>query len=81
VTRVKTGDRVVASFVPACGTCWYCLHEQSHLCLSSPETKFVPRFARANGTEGFGFIGLGTFAEQMTVNEGAVVKIRSDLPD
>jgi S-(hydroxymethyl)glutathione dehydrogenase/alcohol dehydrogenase len=81
VTRVKPGDRVVASFVPACGSCWYCVHEQSHLCLASGETRFVPRLARADGSEGFGFTGLGTFADQMTVNEGAVVKIRSDLPD
>ena len=29
VSRVKKGDRVIASFVPACGACWHCLHEQS----------------------------------------------------
>jgi Zn-dependent alcohol dehydrogenase len=46
------------------------VHEQSHLCLASGETRFVPRFARADGSEGFGFTGLGTFADQMTVNEG-----------
>src|SRR5262249_35775342 len=32
VTKVKKGDRVVASFVPACGTCWFCLHDQSNHC-------------------------------------------------
>ena len=32
VTRVKPGDRVIASFVPACGDCFFCLHDQSHLC-------------------------------------------------
>lgn len=26
VTRVKVGDHVVCSFIPACGTCRYCLH-------------------------------------------------------
>ena len=28
VTKVRKGDRVVASFVPACGVCWFCLHDQ-----------------------------------------------------
>ena len=32
VTKVKPGDRIVASFVPACGECWFCLHDESHLC-------------------------------------------------
>src|ERR1700757_3344093 len=32
VSCVKKGDRVVASFVPACGACWSCLHEESELC-------------------------------------------------
>lgn len=29
VTRVHAGDRVVATFVPACGTCWYCTDRKS----------------------------------------------------
>src|SRR5436309_9477719 len=32
VARVAVGDRVIGSFVAACGTCWYCLRDQSHLC-------------------------------------------------
>src|SRR5215510_14563599 len=32
VSRVQPGDRVIASFVPACGDCWFCLHDQSQLC-------------------------------------------------
>ena len=32
VSRVKKGDRVIASFVPACGACWHCLREQTELC-------------------------------------------------
>src|SRR5499427_10411011 len=29
VSRVKKGDRVIASFVPACGACWHCLRGQT----------------------------------------------------
>jgi S-(hydroxymethyl)glutathione dehydrogenase/alcohol dehydrogenase len=81
VTRVKQGDRVVASFVPACGTCWYCLHDQSNLCQASGELMFVPRATRPDGSPAFSFTGLGTFAEAMTVNEASVVKIETDVTD
>src|SRR5437867_1187405 len=32
VTRVEPGDRVIASFVPACGTCFFCVRDRSNLC-------------------------------------------------
>ena len=32
VSRVAVGDRVIASFVPACGNCFFCLRDQSQLC-------------------------------------------------
>ena len=32
VTAVAVGDRVIGSFIPACGVCWFCLHDQSNLC-------------------------------------------------
>ena len=81
VTRVQVGDRVVASFVPACGTCWYCLHEESNLCDYEIPALLAPRAARSDGATCMAFTGLGTFAEAMTVNESSVVKIESDVPD
>jgi S-(hydroxymethyl)glutathione dehydrogenase/alcohol dehydrogenase len=32
VTSVKPGDHVVLTFVPACGSCYYCEHGQGFLC-------------------------------------------------
>ena len=32
VTRVKVGDRVISSGLPACSNCFYCVRGQSHLC-------------------------------------------------
>jgi S-(hydroxymethyl)glutathione dehydrogenase/alcohol dehydrogenase len=81
VTRVKVGDRVIGSFIPACGVCWYCLHDHSNLCAETYPVMFVPRARRADGTELQGFTGLGTFAEMMTVSQHSVVKIETDLPD
>jgi len=81
VSRVKTGDRVVASFVPACGACWHCLREQSELCEAETEIAMAMRGTRPDGNPYFCMTGLGTFSSVMTVNEASVVKVETDLPD
>jgi len=81
VIGLKVGDRVIGSFIPACGVCWYCLHDQSNLCAETYPVMFVPRVRRANGDELQAMTGLGTFAEMMTVSQHSVVKVESDLPD
>src|SRR6266508_1074988 len=81
VTRVKKGDRVVATFVPACGACWYCLHGRSNLCEDTGAVMMVPRAKRADGTPVPGFTGLGTFSDTMTIAESQAVKVETDLPD
>ena len=32
VTHVKPGDHVVLSFVPQCGECFHCIHDEPYLC-------------------------------------------------
>src|SRR5262245_30230210 len=81
VSRVKKGDRVVASFVPACGACWSCLHEQSELCEKENEIAMNMRGMRPDGNPYFCMTGLGTFSDVMTVDESSVVKVDTDLPD
>jgi S-(hydroxymethyl)glutathione dehydrogenase/alcohol dehydrogenase len=81
VTGFKVGDRVIGSFVPACGVCWYCRHDQSNLCQQALPLMFVKRVRRHDGEELHAMTGLGTFAELMTVSQHAVVKVESDLPD
>jgi S-(hydroxymethyl)glutathione dehydrogenase/alcohol dehydrogenase len=81
VSRVAVGDRVVASFVPACGECWFCLRDQSELCDHELISMMTPRGNRSDGSPYLGFTGLGTFAEAMTVNQASLVKIESDVPD
>ena len=81
VTKVKKGDRVVASFVPACGTCWFCVHEQSNLCEFEPNTMMAMRGTRPDGSPYLCMTGLGTFAEAITASEHSVVKIETDVPD
>jgi len=81
VTRVQKGDRVVATFVPSCGHCWFCLHDQSNLCEMTMEMMITPRASRADGTPVIAFTGLGTFGEIMTVKESQAVRVATDLPD
>jgi S-(hydroxymethyl)glutathione dehydrogenase / alcohol dehydrogenase len=81
VTGVKAGDRVIATFIPACGHCWWCLRDQTNLCERSMEVSAVPRFKRSDGSVMPAMTGLGTFAEAMTVADASVVKVETDLPD
>jgi S-(hydroxymethyl)glutathione dehydrogenase/alcohol dehydrogenase len=80
VSRVKVGDRVIASFVPACGTCWYCLRDQSNLCEHGNDLMLATRGVRSDGTPVFGMTGLGTFSDVMTTEESMVVRVETDLP-
>ena len=81
VTKVRKGDRVVASFVPACGTCWFCLHDQSNFCEREAESMMAPRGTRPDGSPYMCMTGLGTFAEAITTSEYSVVRIEGDVPD
>jgi S-(hydroxymethyl)glutathione dehydrogenase/alcohol dehydrogenase len=80
VSRVRAGDRVIASFIPACGNCFHCLHGQSNLCEQSGESMIVARAHRPDGSGVFGMTGLGTFADVMTAHEASLVKVETDLP-
>ncbi|MFC3174293.1 Zn-dependent alcohol dehydrogenase [Novosphingobium bradum] len=79
VRRVAPGDRVICTFVPACGICWQCLSGRSHLCetngkVEKPKLMYDGRLIAA-------LSGLGTMAPLMTVHETNVVKVETDLPD
>jgi S-(hydroxymethyl)glutathione dehydrogenase/alcohol dehydrogenase len=81
VTNVKPGDRIIASFIPACGNCWFCLHDESHLCDNEMNVMMAMRGSRADGNQYMAMTGLGTYAEQMTCDYSSIVKVESDLPD
>ena len=81
VSKVKPGDRIVAAFIPACGECWFCLHDQSHLCDVEMAVMMSMRGNRPDGSQYMAMTGLGTFAEAMTCDERSIVKIDSSVPD
>ncbi|SEG83862.1 S-(hydroxymethyl)glutathione dehydrogenase / alcohol dehydrogenase [Thermomonospora echinospora] len=81
VRRVRPGDRVLASVVPACGTCWQCVNGMSQQCELNPLVKAAVRFELADGRRAAAVCGCGTFAEAMVVHEASVVPVRTDLAD
>jgi S-(hydroxymethyl)glutathione dehydrogenase/alcohol dehydrogenase len=81
VSGVKVGDRVLASFTPACGHCFFCLNQQTHLCETTFQVYMAGRGTRADGSPITAMTGLGTFADVMTAHEYSVTKIETDLPD
>jgi S-(hydroxymethyl)glutathione dehydrogenase/alcohol dehydrogenase len=80
VQEVAPGDRVIASFVPTCGACWFCTNGEGHLCTSSAAARQAVRGTRGDGSTVTAMSGLGTFADVMTTGAASVVKVETDLP-
>jgi len=85
VTRVKPGDHVVFSFVPACGYCPPCADGHSNLCdngaalLVGAQLDGTTRH-HARGQDIWTMVCLGTFARHTVVNEMSCVKLEDDIP-
>jgi S-(hydroxymethyl)glutathione dehydrogenase/alcohol dehydrogenase len=80
VTALAPGDRVIANWLPPCGTCASCVRGEPYLCLTHVIAAYLePRFL-AGDTPAFGFGGCGAFAEEMVVPESGAVKIAADVP-
>ncbi|MCL2586444.1 MAG: NDMA-dependent alcohol dehydrogenase [Streptosporangiales bacterium] len=86
VTRVRPGDHVVCSFIPACGTCRYCSTGRQNLCDHGAEigTGMLAdgtfRFHDDDGTDLGGFCMLGTFSERAVVSEHSCVPVEDGIP-
>ncbi len=79
VERLKAGDKVIISFVPACMHCNPCLRGQSYLCADMGPMIATPHFL-IDGKPVHGFSGCGTFSDQIIVPASAAVKVDDDIP-
>jgi Zn-dependent alcohol dehydrogenase len=86
VTELATGDHVVVSWVPQCGTCFFCRRGQPQLCQSADVVLMAgglldgtPRL-RLDGAPLFQMCGTGTFSEVTVIPATAAVRIPDDLP-
>ena len=84
--QFAVGDRVVLSFLPACGECQRCQSGEGYMC---------PRGAAANGagellrgghrlhrgdTGVFHHLGISAFADHAVIDQRSAVKIDQDIP-
>ena len=80
VSRVRPGNRVIASITPVCGTCWHCLRQETHLCDRNAEMLPRLRATRPDGSQANALAGIGSFADVITVDEASCVPVQTDLP-
>jgi S-(hydroxymethyl)glutathione dehydrogenase/alcohol dehydrogenase len=82
VSYVKPGDHVITCLSVFCGQCNFCVAGKPHLCTKEATRRGFdqPQRLSKDGAPVFQFLDLSSFAEQMLVHEGAVVKIRDDMP-
>ncbi|MDH6574972.1 alcohol dehydrogenase catalytic domain-containing protein [Kitasatospora sp. MAP5-34] len=83
VAGVAVGDRVVLCWMPPCGVCPHCRRGQGHLCVTSLRRLGAPGFTFGSGeaaVEASGFYGTGTFAQEVVVPAGSVIKVPGDMP-
>ena len=81
VETLRPGDRVIASWVAACGRCFWCIRGQAHLCSNLALSGTRAPWRLADGREVYALTGLGTLAELTLASELACVKVETDLPD
>jgi S-(hydroxymethyl)glutathione dehydrogenase/alcohol dehydrogenase len=80
VTGLAAGDRVIANWLPPCGTCSFCVRGEPWLCLTHVIAAYLePRFL-VGGEAAYGFGGCGAFAQEMVVPVSGAVRIADDVP-
>src|SRR3954465_13878314 len=85
VTSVKPGDHVVISWVPQCGECYFCQHDQGELCKAADAS--LATGGLLDGTPRFRWkdaplqqmAASGTFSEVSIIPESGAVKIPDDV--
>jgi len=81
VRGLKPGDRVVSTPNPECGRCWYCVNGQPNLCVTIGDVRSRPAARSSEGRVIGSLAGLGSFREEMNVDETMLVKVETSLPD
>jgi alcohol dehydrogenase (nicotinoprotein) len=85
VRRVAVGDRIVCSYIPACGACRPCSTGHQNMCvkgLNAGTGMFLDGTFRFHlGEEDLGgFCTVGSFSQQAVVSEWACIPLPDDIP-
>jgi S-(hydroxymethyl)glutathione dehydrogenase/alcohol dehydrogenase len=79
VGDVAVGDHVILAQIAPCGRCPVCLRGEPIMCPHARAQRTAPRL-RVRGLETWTMTGLGTFAEEAVVPQGAAIRIDDDVP-
>jgi S-(hydroxymethyl)glutathione dehydrogenase/alcohol dehydrogenase len=79
VDRAAVGDHVVLNWSPACRACWFCERGEPWLCAAGG-TPAVQRGTTADGDPLHVTLGLGALAEEVVVDQSAVIGVGDDVP-
>lgn len=85
VTRMKPGDHILLTFIPACGKCRFCSMGMSPLCdkganiLLGPQMDGTFRMHTEGGEDAGQFCMISTFSEWTVVPEDSIVPLDEDL--
>ena len=82
VTNVKPGDHVVLSFIPQCGDCFFCVHDQPFLCsVAKQDGNLFDGTTRVHSGSDDVFVMsfLGNMAEYAVVPSACVIAIEKDF--
>jgi S-(hydroxymethyl)glutathione dehydrogenase/alcohol dehydrogenase len=79
---LQPGDHVVLSWEQDCGSCYYCIGGQPHLCQSGvlAMMKGKENVFRKGDIEIARLVGVGSFAERTVVRARAAIKIPKEAP-
>lgn len=86
VTRLSVGDHVSLNWAPACGACFYCLHDSPNLCDAYLDPIWAgvmldgsPRYA-LGGQPVYHYCGLGCFSDYVVAPEQSCVRLDPRVP-
>jgi S-(hydroxymethyl)glutathione dehydrogenase / alcohol dehydrogenase len=79
VTGIDIGQPVILSWVPLCGTCWFCSHGKPHLCTETAAAAMRSSLSIGDERIGAG-VGPACFAEECVLPATGVVPIPGDVP-
>ncbi len=87
VDNLKVGDHIVVSWVPQCGKCYTCLHDQGEICevgsvaaMSGGMLDMTPA-SRCDGSPIFQMAASGTFSQETVIPAIGAVKVDDEHPD
>ncbi|MCE4266310.1 Zn-dependent alcohol dehydrogenase [Rhodococcus globerulus] len=82
VTDVSVGDRVLITWVPACGQCYNCIRHETYICSNRKRSSDQATTSRlqVGGTPVQAGLGTGTFAEETVVPASGVIRLPDDIP-